>query len=203
MISERPVVAVDFDDIVAGYNKAYHQWHNKHYGTTFTYDELVTFDMCALYGIDISTLGKRVDRFVEEHHDEILPIEGAKEGLQLLSSACDLQVVTSRCESLRGVTTGWIKTVGLEYFSHYHFTNGFNSIYPERKRKKVEVCAEIGAVALIDDADGNALEAAHSGLRVFMLARPWNGSATHKLITRLQSWEEIVPEVLHFVHADA
>lgn len=203
MIEKKPVVAIDFDDIVAGFNMAYHQWHNRHFGTAFLYHELVTFDMCALYGIDMATLSKRVSLFVEEYHNEILPIEGAREGLRRLATACDLHVVTSRCESLHDVTVGWVKAAAVEYFAAYHFTNGFNSIFPERTRRKADVCREIGAIALVDDADHNALEAAQSGLRVFMLERPWNGNKPHKLVTRLRSWEGIADEILKTVQIAA
>lgn len=199
MARKKPVVAVDFDDIVAGFNMAYHQWHNRQFGSTFQYSDLVTFDMCTLYGVDAQTLSTRVSRFVHEHHHEILPIEGVKEGLQRLAAVCDPQVVTSRCESLRTLTIDWIEEAALSYFSAHHFTCGFNSIYPERKRQKVDVCREIGAIALIDDADHNALEVVAYGLPVLMLERPWNGTTRHGLITRLRTWDEIADAVIQLV----
>jgi uncharacterized HAD superfamily protein len=196
MARHKLVVAVDFDDIVGGFNMAFHQWHNRFYGTKFLYNDLITFDMCALYGIDVAELSLRCNRFVHEFHHEILPIAGAVEGLRALHESYDLQLVTSRCESIRTLTINWMEEAGVsDYFSAHHFTCGFNSIYPERKRQKIDVYREIRAVALIEDADHNAHEVAQGGGEVFMLACPWNGNVPHGFISRLDSWDEIVDTI--------
>jgi 5'(3')-deoxyribonucleotidase len=193
----KPVLAVDFDDVVAGFNRAFVLWHNEHYGTTITYDGIYTYDMAVLYGTDNPTIHKRVMEFCHHYHDTIEPIEGAIENLRLLKRRYHLEIVTSRCESIALITNSWKMRHAKKIFQAAHFTNGFASKFPERKRSKLTVCEEINAVALIDDAVGHANEvAAGAGIAVFLPNRPWNQEEIWDGVIRVDSWEEITRQLM-------
>lgn len=61
-----------------------------------------------------------------------------------------------------------------------------------RKRLKSEVCKEIGASVLIDDALKHAEEVASHGIPVLLPDKPWNRDYTPPGVVRVQSWNDIV-----------
>jgi uncharacterized HAD superfamily protein len=82
-------------------------------------------------------------------------------------------------------------------FSDAHYANGYASIFPERKRSKLKICEEIGAVAFIDDSISHAnLVAAGLGIHVFLPDRPWNQEETYEGVTRVYGWKEITAQLL-------
>lgn len=197
MTEQRPVVAVDFDDVIGGFNRAFYAWHNEHYGTNIAFHEIVSYDMPRLLGIDVAQLHRRVDRFVDECHHRILPLEGAFAGLNRLAKDFELHVVTNRCETLAPTTSDWLLRHKLDRFSELHFANGFNSRFPERRRRKLDVCRAIGAVALVEDADHHAAEVAAGGILVLMPVRPWNTGRGHPGIVRCGGWKQITTHLLN------
>jgi uncharacterized HAD superfamily protein len=135
--------------------------------------------------------------FYHNHHDMIEPLYDAIEHLQLLRKKFRLEVVTARCESVAPITLGWKMRHIPRLFSAAHYANGYASIFPERKRSKLEICEEINAVAFIDDAIGHAnLVAAGLGIHVFLPDRPWNQEETHDGVTRVFDWGEITRQLL-------
>ena len=188
---KKRVVAVDFDDVLANFNGAYCVHHNEHYGTSISFEDIVDFDMCALYGIDQTTNILRVRHFCHNHHHQILPHQGAQEVLELLSDRYALHLLTSRCESLRDTTLEWLKRYRMDCFAEYHFTNGFGTLFPDKSRSKAQVCTDIGAVALIEDAPENAHTVAESGVSVILPHRPWNKTVQGTRIYRAHSWEDV------------
>jgi 5'(3')-deoxyribonucleotidase len=193
----KPVLAVDFDDVVAGFNAAFVQYHNEQFGTAITYEGIYTYDMPLLYGSDIPTNHRRVMEFCHYYHDQIEPIEGALENLRKLKKRYRLEIVTSRCESIRRITFGWNRVRAPRLFAAAHFTNGFATRFPERRRSKLEVCNTIGAVALVDDAVSHANEVAEGGISVFLPTRPWNKEAElHEGVIRVTDWDEITKQLL-------
>jgi uncharacterized HAD superfamily protein len=191
----RPVVAVDFDDVIATFNESYIDHHNKHYETPrLTFEEAYTYDMPKLYGVSADVLIKRVRRFCHNHHHEIRPMSGVYDAMTILSAKCKLPIVTSRCESLTNITLDWLDEYRLAHFEEAHFTNGFGSIMPT-KRSKLEVCKKINAQVLIEDGPPNAVNVADGGIPVLLFDRPWNREKEldeHPHITRIHSWNEVI-----------
>jgi|AntRauTorcE11897_2_1112592.scaffolds.fasta_scaffold42706_1 hypothetical protein len=193
MQKSKAVLAVDFDDVVASFNRAYVAFHNAMYGPPYvTYDQIVTFDMPTVYGVAIEEITRRVRIFCHEHHHTILPCPDAHLGLARLAEQYDLHLVTSRSESLLDITQQWLEASQLsQYFTQKHFTNAFGARFSERKVGKLQVCQEIGAMALIDDAPIHAQGVADGGIIVYMPERPWNTTFSHKNVRRIQSLQEI------------
>ena len=57
---------------------------------------------------------------------------------------------------------------------------------------QAEVCREIGALALIDDALKHARDVAENGIPALLPDRPWNRESTPERVHRMNSWNEIV-----------
>ncbi|MCD5381677.1 MAG: hypothetical protein LR008_03850 [Candidatus Pacebacteria bacterium] len=187
------IVAVDFDDVVAGFNLAFATFHNDKFGTSVEYDDITTYVMTDVYKTDMETLLGRIHMFCHGHHHEIKPIYDAYLEFLILNEYFDLQIITSRCESLSKITEAWLSVHMPEIFTYIHFTNGFGTKHPDRKRLKSDVCKEIGAVAMIDDALMHTEEvAAECSIPVLMPNRPWNQGDIHPDIIRKETLCEIV-----------
>jgi uncharacterized HAD superfamily protein len=192
----KPVLAVDFDDVVAGFQRAFMYYHNHYHGTDITYDGITSYLTHDVYGTTPEIIGERIMDFCANHHDSMLPIEGALESLEKLKRKYLLIKVTSRCESLRPVTYSWWNGHSQKTFLQAYFTNNFETKFPELRRSKLSVCEEIEAVALIDDASGHAV-AAGAGIPVFLPTRPWNKDAElSEGVIRVTDWDEITKQLL-------
>ena len=112
---------------------------------------------------------------------QVEPIEGAREGLQELSQAYDLHLVTSRLPEARRTTIEW-----LEY---YRFPNhGLHFVTYGEKHVIFE-----GFQAAVEDDYSQAIEFARSGVECCLLAHPWNENKPESDgIRRAKSWGEIV-----------
>jgi uncharacterized HAD superfamily protein len=196
-MTTKPVLAVDFDDVIAGFNQAFTDHCREHYGTNVPYESIFTYDMELLYGATREEIRRRV-LFSHYYHDTIEPIDGAIESLSRLSEHFRLELVTSRCESIKEITLAWKERHIPGLFAAAHFTNGFATLFPERKRTKASLCREIGAVALIDDATAHAVEVVGQvGIPVYLPDRPWNRNADlPEGVTRVYGWQEIERSLL-------
>ncbi len=187
-----PVIAVDFDDVTAGFNLAFSTFMNRMIGTNIAFEAINTFDMVALYGLEEKVLMDHVRHFLHHEHHTIEPIPFAVKSLRTMRRRFDPQMVTSRCESLTDITSGWIAEHAVGAFSALHFTNGFGTKFPERKRTKTEVCQAIGARVLVDDHVGNAIEVSKAGIPVLLFDRPWNRGYEASGVVRVDSWHRVM-----------
>ena len=192
----KPVLAVDFDDVIAGFHHAFTGFHNTHYGTNVAYEDVYCYDMALVYGTDQASINARIFEFHEHHHDTLEPIEGAIRNLRILKQKYFLALVTSRCESTAEKTVLWKQRHAGDVFDSAHFGNGFGSKFPERKRTKLEICRTIGAIRLIDDAISHVNLVASGGIPAFLLDRPWNQEETVPGVQRVFSWDEITAHLM-------
>jgi 5'(3')-deoxyribonucleotidase len=195
---KKPILAVDFDDVVADFNQAFITYHNNYHGTNMRYEDLASHDMSKTYGTDVQTMELRVIDFYYNHHDTIKPFTDAVAGLLELKKRYRLEVVTARCESLTGITFGWTTHHIPKLFDEIHYANGYASKFPERKRSKLEICDKIGAIAFIDDAVSHVNQvAAGLGIHVFLPNRPWNQAEEIIVgVNRVHTWNEITKRLL-------
>ena len=191
---DKPVIAVDFDDVVMNFNFGFMNFHNLRYGTNLTYDRLINYDNWeVVYGSDAKTMVERALEFYHsDEHQLVEPVVGAIEAIKELSKDYSLQIVTSRPERVRGHTTSWLERHFPTLFHDYHFTNIYAATAGSKPIKKAEVCHSIGARALIDDALRHAREVSLAGIPVLLPDRPWNQTETLPNIHRMHSWDDIV-----------
>ena len=193
----KPVLAVDFDDVLAGFNLAFAKWHNEHYGTIVEYANIYSYDMALIYDTDANTIRHRVTDFSHNYHDLIEPLDDAAPHLRLLKERYGLVLVTSRCESTKDITGQWKDLHIPEMFVGAYYGNSFSIRFPDRQRSKLDICREIGAVAHVDDAISHANEVASGlGIPVFLPNRPWNQEPIHEKVIRVSDWEEITFHLL-------
>lgn len=190
----KKTIAVDFDDVVLDFNRGFLTSHNQRYGTNLTYDQLINYDNWeTVYGCDKDTMTERAREFYHSpEHGLTAPIAGAIEAIADLAQSYSLEIVTSRPDTVRSVTLEWLDRHCPGHFSNFHFTNIYAGANGAKQRSKAEVCREIGALALIDDALRHAKDVAAAGITAILPDRPWNQSETPSGVHRMHSWNEIV-----------
>lgn len=189
----RKTISVDFDDVVMDFNRCFMEFHNQKYGTSLSYDQLTRYEDWEIsYGNDKSTMTDRAKEFyLSLEHGLAAPVAGALEAITDLSKDYSLHIVTSRPEHVREATISWISKHLPNVFTDFHFTNIYAADEGVKARSKAEVCHEIGAGLLIDDALRHAQNVAEAGIMAIIPDRPWNQGDTPTGTIRMHSWPEI------------
>ena len=155
-------VAVDLDEVLGGFLPALTQWHNRVYGTSFELSDYKSYSYCDLWGGSNEETVAKVHRFFDspEFASGVLPMENAAEVLRSLLPRCNFYVVTSRQHVIAQQTAEWIEKHYSGIFAGIRMGNHYDLASPDpdkvtnnvTKRSKPEMCADISAVALIDDS---------------------------------------------------
>eukprot|EP00946_MAST-07B_sp_MAST-7B-sp1_P004417 g4417.t1 len=224
MSSHKHVVAVDLDEVLGGFLPALTKWHNRVYGTDFALSDYQSYSYCDLWGgSNEQTVAKVHDFFgSQEFATGVTPIAGAARVLRSFLDRCDFYVVTSRQHVIAAQTAAWIDEhfegvfKGIKMGNHYDLASPnpdevTNNVV---KRSKPQMCADIGAVLLIDDSAKYACQCATSCgdtfLTVLFGTYGWNtGSQVPQIgdgslqthmdsgkVVRVASWENGMSEVL-------
>ncbi len=196
MVKSSKVIAVDIDEILAGFIDYFVSYHNLTYQTKITKNDVFSFNLHEVFGVSREEIIMRMVKFGEEGHNfKIEPVPGAIEGVgALLKKGYILHLVTARPTIIQKDTEKWINKFFPQKFINLH--HAFNkNIHKEDspKKKKWEICKEIGARVLIDDHLDNALSCVENGIKVLLMDAPWNQVENlPKGIKRVKGWEEIL-----------
>lgn len=191
--NDKKVIAVDFDDVILPFSQGFVDYHNVNHATNVTYDDWYTWEVHEVFGCDAETIAERMSTFLlTPEHNLLEPLPGTKDALAELSRTNHLEIVTSRQDTSRNNVHEWINLHFPKTFRQVHFTNSFAAKIGQVKRAKSEVCLQIGAQLLIEDALSHAEEVAKIGIPVLLPDRPWNREHTPVGVTRVHSWSDIV-----------
>lgn len=207
----KPVLAVDFDDVLAQWMPYFCRWHNDIYGTECKPSDITSFDLWKHLDCSQDDLRARHLKFREYYEQiDILPVQGATEAMTKLSKYFTLALVTARNENDRPLTEAWLKKnipVPFEYFL-------YGNTRTEHYRSKGLLCRSINAVCLIDDHCSNiASVARESTVKKAVLfnhqgSYGWShltpavamalGPDAGKVVV-VKDWSEAADEVLHLI----
>jgi uncharacterized HAD superfamily protein len=193
----KPVLAVDFDDVLFPFMDRFVPHYNEKYGESFCMDDYFTFEFHEVWGGTSARAFECVSTFFHMPHDGIPPKEGSMQGVAALAERYELVIVTSREEDLRPQTQKWLDE---------HFPGAFRELHlcgtytPDvtRRRTKVEVVEELDAVALIDDSVRHVSEVAAAGRRALLFGDyAWNRSGELPSgVQRYAGWQSIVESLV-------
>ena len=125
-------------------------WHNENYGTSLTYDDHNTFDLCKVWSCIKEERSQRLNEFFEsEHLFNIEPVPGSVEVVKKLSQDHTLHVITARHEGLRKVTEEFLNEYFPDMFTKMHMIG--QSDHTVTNRTKADVCKDISADLMIED----------------------------------------------------
>ena len=182
----KKVLAIDFDDILFDLNGTFTLWHNKTFATSLELQDITHYALNEIYGISNEEMNNRYYQFYETIEHSVTPmIAGAKEAVTELKKEHDLHIVTSRYDRYKKVTLNWLDCYLPQMFTEIHFTNH----YETGKRTKSEVCKEIGACLLIDDAAHHVYDATKEGIPALLLDKTWNQNDDIGKAIRVRDWD--------------
>lgn len=193
----KPLLAVDFDDVLFPFMERLVPHYNEKYGANFHIDDYHTFDFWEVWGNSPVECWHYVDDFFDQPHSGIEPLPGSVEGVDALHSCYELAIVTARDESLRSYTEAWLNEIFPERFSHVHLCSSY-SPDPQARRTKLQVVEELGAVALIDDSLKNVTAVAATGRRGLLFGEyAWNRSEQlPNNVNRYTDWPSIIESLV-------
>ncbi len=186
---ERRKIGIDKDDVLVNFTSSLQQFHNEQYGTNFTLNDVHNFNLWEVWQCSYEEAADRVTAFYKSGKIKtLLPMEGAREAVEILKQRFDLVIITSRPQEFTAETA---------YTTEKYFPGCFSGIYHTSlllsewgvRRKKSEICRETGAEILIDDSLDNVRDCASVGIRTLLFRRPWNLSVSDESLKR----EGIIP----------
>lgn len=188
---KRQSIAIDIDDVVVAHVDEFIKFSNKNFGTNYTIDDYNDrWDI--LWGInDDAEIKKRAQSF---HSPESVLnyefIKDAKPTIEKLSRKYDLYIVTARPEHIVEITKTWVEKHFAEVFKGVHFVPIW---YVDNKITKGDICRQIGADYLIDDAVKHCNTAAKSGVKAILFGDyAWNRhEEIAENVTRCKNWQEV------------
>ncbi len=187
-------IGVDLDDVLLDYTNALFDWHNKIFGTNLARNDRNHPILDQLFGCDLDEAKKRTSDFeFTEENNKAQPVYGAQEALQQLARDHEIHIITSRQEECRENVVTWLEKYYKALYRDIHFANTYHG--QGKKRKKSEICREIGIDIFIDDFIINAKDVAETGAKVFLFDTPWNQKEVSGTIERVNSWKEIVEKI--------
>lgn len=188
------IIGFDLDDIILDFNNSLRGYYNEMYQTDYKREHMTSFYLDKVWGLPQNEMADRIRRFYNhEVHWATPPVPGAVESIKKLSGDHKLIVITAKPETIRQKTEEWLSRHFSNVFESLHFTNHF--IGDAAKRKKSEVCLELGVEVFVEDALHNAVDVAGAGIPVLLLDAPWNQGEIPSGVTRVFSWDEIVEKL--------
>ena len=197
-IGVKPVLAIDFDDVIFPFMDRFVPHYNDTYDANFSMDDYHTFEFHEVWGGDAALAFDRVATFFHLPHDGVAPIAGSVEGVAHLAQNYKLIIVTARDESLRPHTEKWVDELFPGRFQEIFLCNSYLLNANERRRTKLEVVEEVDAVGLIDDSLNNTSLVAATGRRAMLFGNyAWNRiDVLPEGVNRYNDWPHIVESLV-------
>jgi uncharacterized HAD superfamily protein len=189
--ANKPIIAVDVDDVLLPYGSGLLDYSNKKYKTKLEYENLTSLDLSKSLEITSEDFLQHLFDYVQNHQFKLLPAEGSEIALNRLKKKYRICIITYRSQPLYKTTHAWLNEHFPGVFDQVNMIGG--KVFGDHK-SKAEVCKEIGASWLIEDQLKPALDAAESGIDVLLFGNyPWNHIDTlPKNMTRVSNWQEVL-----------
>jgi len=167
---DKPIIAVDLDDVLSQSNRVVGEWHNEAYGTNMTLDDFYYYYYWRnpYWGTPDETFKKVEEFYKTPMLYEAPPVPGALEGVQALKElGFRLVIVTARQQQELPRTEEWIDKHYPGIFETIICTGMSQETLADEKAmmtklSKADVCKKLGAKLMIDDSLENALKCAHA-----------------------------------------
>jgi uncharacterized HAD superfamily protein len=193
--TDKPIIAVDIDDVISASAPAFIAYSNEKFGTKLTIDDYQE-RWADLWKVENDEVIKRAHEYHESgHHATYEPLTGALEGLMELKKNFKLVVLTTRRNSINQLTKDWIHKFYPDIFDDFIFTGFFdNPSTTGVHMTKAELAKDIGAQYLIDDQLKHILASAEIGIKGLLFGDYfWNKiNSLPGNVTRVRNWKEVM-----------
>lgn len=195
----REVIAVDIDEVLFPFVSEFVAYDNDIHGGKYTADSFDSYQFDKVLGTSLIEAVTRVYDFNAIDHQHISPLEDSKNAVLKLSQEYDLAIVTARHPRFEDNTIKWLDEHLDGLFGHVRHI-GYAPVM-EKPLKKIDICQEIGAIALIDDSVEHVSQCAAAGVEGLLFGSyPWNQAK--KLppgVVRCHDW----PAVLEYFYGQS
>ena len=106
-----------------------------------------------------------------------------------LSSLFEIYFITARISDNKIKTKEFLKNKIGDNFELL-YKNDFENL------RKSDICLNKNISIMVEDDAGHALGCAKSGIRCFLLDKPWNQNCEHENIIRVKDWNEILEKIM-------
>jgi 5'(3')-deoxyribonucleotidase len=193
----KPVIAVDLDEVLAAQQEAIRLYINKTYKTNFTPEDYIVEAPYwsyweTVWGVDSEEGERRIEGFIKSGGlKDQKPIPGAIEAISELQKRFKLVVVTSRHDEHAEDTRAWLEKHYPRVFKGVLFTSAWGN---KASVMKAKVCKDIGADYLIDDNFEHCKLVAEEGIKGLLFGElGWNmNKLLPKGVTRVKNWQEVL-----------
>lgn len=200
MTSQKPVIVCDIDEVLFPFVKGLIAHHNKQRGTELVEDDFFSYHFQEVWGGTQAETDEIVEGFMESDCLHLLPVEHAKGALDTLKTDFDVVLVTARNGLFAENTTMWLRSHLPELFHDVMFAG--NTFDGREYRTKGEICAELGALLIVDDHPDNIRSAAAVGVDGILFGeRPWTLEAVDAIpdnVVHHKNWKQ----VLDYIYGD-
>lgn len=192
MPSQRRIIGIDFDDVLADFNASLSEYHNNIHGTSYKRSDIVSYGLKDLWRCSHEEAVRRVNEFYHSrYHENLAPVKGAVQAVDRLKRENALVIITSRPESMREKTLEWIHKHFPRTFKEIHFLGHYHGA-EARKETKGEMCRKIGVKIFIDDSLEHAISISKEGVRVLLFNAPWNKNKKLRNVVRVFGWSDVL-----------
>jgi len=200
------LIAVDKDDVlfdfVAGFIRYIREFHQDFYkrhmdgGVQFSKRNFHCYHLNEVIDCSLNEVVRLVNGYYRsDSFDNIPLIEGAQKGIEeLVSQGFDLVSVTSSSTSVKDKTIRSFDKYFPGAFKDIYFAGG-QPISDNGSRSKGEICSDINAGILIDDAEHHTLSCLEYGIIPVLLKSPWNKGVNNSGIFIGDNWNEVVEHI--------
>ena len=187
----KKVMALDLDDVLFNFTQASIDFYNSRFGTELSMNDFIRYHLSEVINITREEELRRVRLFFEECYDEIRPFEEAKRAVPIIARNYSLVVITARPHYSHRKTLESVRMHFPEVEDVIFINNGIE------KRKKSDMCMEIGTKIIVEDRLDYALDCSHEGIGVFLFDYPWNRGERNlpRNIKRVYSWDNVLKEL--------
>ncbi|MDD5133296.1 MAG: hypothetical protein PHD81_01755 [Candidatus Nanoarchaeia archaeon] len=185
-------IAVDLDEVLGELLSPVLVYYNQRFNKNLDINQFHCYNFWEVWGGTKQEAIQIVnDFFTEGHSENIKPIPGAQQAINILKNKRNLIIVTSRGDNLRAYTEKWINKSYPKSFSEIYFSNDFSA--NNGNVKKSEICKKLGVNLIIEDNLHYALDCSKEGIISILLDKPWNKqSENYERVFRVNNWDDIL-----------
>jgi 5'(3')-deoxyribonucleotidase len=198
MNHEKPLIAVDLDDVLFDFVGTFFEWHNLRYQTELTPEDMVVDSLWQVWGGTKEQANKRVPMFFGDVNLlAIEPVHGARETLDRLRDEFRFAIVSARDPSALAISEAWIEKFLPGIFDPIYLGIA-NPMTASKSITKAKVCKQLGATFLIDDQLVNAEACVDEGIGALLFGDyPWNQrESLSKGIVRAKDWNVVLSQLV-------
>lgn len=181
-IFEEGEVGYDMDDVLVNLHDPLIEFHNHKFGTTFTFDNHISYDLSKVWGVSGVEASDRFDMFYNSpFFGKVKLYSGAKEFIEKLGKG---PIITSRPKTIFDKTVNFVENNLDGKISRVFFSDS--------GKRKLHFIKEHGIKLFVEDCLTYANEIANAGIPVMLIdfGYPYNQGETHNNVHRALSYEQ-------------